>query len=389
MKVNLIAAFLIIFLSPLIGSACSMYKITEKGKTIVGNNEDWLSPNSQFWFEPNETDRYGVLYMGLMDNFAQGAINEAGLVFDGFANPYLAIEQTVGKLEVPIAEAIRHIMQSMSRVEEVKAYLQTINLSDLTTSQVVFVDQSGTYLIVEGDELIVGDEQEKAFSNFYYTQITAVEEVEVAHFQRGLQFMNSSESHASLDYCAAVMQQMSNTDVFATQYSSIYDLTELKIRLYLFHDYSTYIELDLKEELKKAPYRIMMADLFAENTIGHQHYQKYNDEQEPSRFLKEVVQKSNKETEDATDWNGVINMIGYEWIKEKSNPAAAIKIFEYGTQIRPMDADLFDSLGEAYFLNKNYKKAKIAYEHSLSLDAENENAKDFLEKIAEQEGAKN
>jgi len=27
--------------------ACTMYKITKDGKTIVGNNEDWFTPNTQ------------------------------------------------------------------------------------------------------------------------------------------------------------------------------------------------------------------------------------------------------------------------------------------------------------------------------------------------------
>ena len=74
---------------PVLGNACSMYKVTKEGKTIVGNNEDWLSPNSQFWFEQGKDGTYGVMYMGQLDGFAQGAINEAGLMFDGFSEGFL------------------------------------------------------------------------------------------------------------------------------------------------------------------------------------------------------------------------------------------------------------------------------------------------------------
>ena len=55
---------------PNFGLACSMYKITKDGKTIAGNNEDWLSPNHQFWFENGSKSKFGVMYMGQLDNFA-------------------------------------------------------------------------------------------------------------------------------------------------------------------------------------------------------------------------------------------------------------------------------------------------------------------------------
>ena len=97
-KVLIVFLGSLFFLLPSAADACSMYKITKDGKTIVGNNEDYLSPNNQFWFEVGDKDRFGVMYMGLLDNFAQGAINEAVLVFDGFFEPYLAITQLEGKL---------------------------------------------------------------------------------------------------------------------------------------------------------------------------------------------------------------------------------------------------------------------------------------------------
>ncbi|MEM6865225.1 MAG: hypothetical protein AAF575_08580, partial [Bacteroidota bacterium] len=156
MKNKSIAVLMIVFLvNPVMGIACSMYKITKNGKTVVGNNEDFLSPNNQFWFEVAGDKEFSVMYMGQLNNFAQGAINEVGLVFDGFYAPELPIENTEGKEKLPIGKAIRNIMQTMSTVEEVKAYLETIDLSALSSSMVVFVDKSGTYLIVEGDLLII------------------------------------------------------------------------------------------------------------------------------------------------------------------------------------------------------------------------------------------
>ncbi len=383
---NLSLFILAIFLicTPLAGKSCSMYKITKNGKTIVGNNEDWLSPNSQFWFEVGVADTYGVMYMGLLNNFAQGAINEAGLVFDGFSNPELAVENTEGKKDIPIGTAIKNIMQTMSTVEEVKTYIETINLSSLTSSQVVFVDKSGTYLIIEGDALILGEEEEKAFSNFYYSQVTSEEEVELENFQNGLQFLKTSEGDASLGYCSDVMKSLSSDALFGTQYSTIYDLETLKVRIYLFHEYSQFVEIDLLSELKKGNHTTMIPELFPAESTGYYHYKKYNNEENPAEFLMELVATSDTLSEAEMmemGLNSIINRIGYEWLKDKSNAKAAIKVFKYGTSIMPNDADLYDSLGEAYFSDENYEEAKKNYKKSLAINPDNENAREYLVKI--------
>ena len=147
--------------------ACTMYKVTQDGKTIVGNNEDWLSPNTQIWFENKGLGTYSVMYVGFMD-MAQGAINEAGLVLDGFSTSWLPVENIEGKTKIDLDHVIETVMQTMSTVEEVKAYYEQFDLSAMASNQLVYIDRSGTYLIIEGDEMIIGEESEKTFSNFYY-----------------------------------------------------------------------------------------------------------------------------------------------------------------------------------------------------------------------------
>lgn len=362
-------------------SACSMYKITENGKTIVGNNEDWFNPNNQFWFEPAEITKFGVMYMGQLDNFAQGAMNEKGLMFDGFSVPFLAINHTEGKTKIPIGQAIKHIMQSMHTVDEVKVFLETINLSTLTNSMLVFVDQTGAYLVVEGDELFIGHESEKAFSNFYYSQTKSLDQVNVAHFQRGQKFLQSSKSQSTLQYCAQAMSHFAqNSLTSATQYSTIYDLNALKVRVYLFHDFTQFVEIDLKEQLEKGHHKTMIADLFPKESIGYQHYLKYNDPENPTLYIEEITGASHKTEQElyGLEFADDLNQIGYDWMKSRKNPRAAIKILEYGTRLMPNNADLYDSLGEAYLMNNDCSNSIKNYKKSLSINPENVNA---LEKM--------
>jgi tetratricopeptide (TPR) repeat protein len=393
MKNKLILLLVIAFaVHPLIGNACSMYKITKNGKTIVGNNEDWLSPNHQFWFERASKNKFGVMYMGQLDNFAQGAINEAGLVFDGFFEPdNLPVKNTAGKFELSMTEAIKTVMQTMTNVEQVKVYMETINLSSLTNSMIVFVDKSGTYLIVEGDEMFIGDESEKTFSNFYYSQIDSVEKVNLDYFQSGQKFINTSDGQPSLDYCAEAMDNFAQSKKIAvTQYATIYDLNTLTIRVYLFQDYSQFIEIDLKQELEKENHSTMIPDLFPKESLGYQHYLKYNNEAQPTLFIEELIGDENISEEEfnAMGFGSIINPIGYEWLVDKKNPEGAIKVFEYGITLMPNNSNLYDSLGEAHFTNNDWDNAIKNYTKSLALNPENENATAMILKIKERKKQK-
>lgn len=374
------------------GNACSMYKITKDGKTIVGNNEDWISPNNQFWFVPSGENKYGVMNVGLINNFAQGAINDAGLVFDGFANPYLEVKNTADKIKIPIGEAVHYVMQSYNNVSEVKAYFMTIDLSSLSSGQLVFVDKTGAYLIVEGDELIIGNESEKIFSNFYYSQIESMDSVTLQNVKNGLDFVNNNNNNtpeSSLSYCSSAMKSLANPDGF-TQFSTLYDLNTLKIRVYLYHDYTEFVDVDLIEELAKGEHKFMIADLFSNNSKGKQHYLKYNNTQNPTEFLEDWIGDEPR-TEDELVKNGFsynLNVIGYEWLNDKEDTKGAIQIFKFGTEIMPHEANLFDSLGEAYLRDKNYIEAIKSYANALVLNPDNNNAIDMLVNIKNQRSNK-
>ncbi len=375
-----ISVFLLI---PFYSHACSMYKITKDGKTIVGNNEDWISPNSKFWFERGEKDQHDVVYMGQLNEFAQGAMNSEGLVFDGFANDYLAINNNEGKLSIPIEEAVRNIMQTMSSVSEVRDYLSNIDLGFLTTGMIVFVDKTGDYLIVEGEELILGSEAEQCFSNFYYSQIESTDEVELTNFRNGMKYLSESDGSASIDYTSQVMESMMSP-TGQTQYTTIYDLQKLTVRVYLFHDYTNYIEFTLDEKIQEGNHQVMIADLFPKDSPGYLNYLNYNDPENPTGYLKNLIGEETPTEEEFEEmgFSWMVNTIGYEWLWDKHDSNGAIEIFKFGTELMPHNANLFDSLGEAYFTNEEYDKSQGAYEQSLHLNPENDSAKQKLEELS-------
>ncbi|MCS7475187.1 serine hydrolase, partial [Myroides odoratimimus] len=75
-----------------------------------------------------------------------------------------------------------------------------------------------------------------------------------------------------------------------------------------------------------------------------------------------------------------LNNLGYNFLNRKEIDKA-IKVFELAIQYDTNNANLYDSLGEAYFLMKDYKMSLLSYQKSLELDAENKNAQEMLIKI--------
>lgn len=55
--ISLLVTMVFVFSSSSYG--CSMVKLTKGGKTIVGNNEDQMNPNTRIWFENGKNGGYG------------------------------------------------------------------------------------------------------------------------------------------------------------------------------------------------------------------------------------------------------------------------------------------------------------------------------------------
>ena len=76
----------------------------------------------------------------------------------------------------------------------------------------------------------------------------------------------------------------------------------------------------------------------------------------------------------------LVNQLGYTLLG-KGSTDAAIAVFKLNTTEHPASSNTFDSLGEAYVAKGDKKAAKAAYEKSLALDPQNQDAKQQLEAL--------
>lgn len=84
---------------------------------------------------------------------------------------------------------------------------------------------------------------------------------------------------------------------------------------------------------------------------------------------------------------GLVNFFGYNRLYDNqfpTNSAAAIDFFKLNTEYYPESYNAWDSLGEAYWYEKEYKLALDAYKKSTQLNPENSNAQEKIKQIKAQ-----
>ena len=373
--------------------ACTMFKLTMFGKTMVGNNEDYWNPNTRIWFEQGKNGEYGTAYVGFDDFFPQGGMNQAGLVFDGFSEDYKAISDTVGKKSLEM-DFLKDILKKCANVDDVKKYFSQHNLSGLETSMFLFIDKTGKYFVVEGDSLIIGNKPSYVLSNFYPSQVKDENEIDIPFYQKGRRLLESRRD-TSVSFCSSVMDTMHQEKVWGagTMYTTIYDLNEGSIYLYFFHDYTHVVKFSLAQELRKSDNSVVIPDLFPENRKGHDFVNNYNETSNEIdlfrdndllsdsiryRFVASTIFR--KDVKLIRTFTDKINEIGAMWL-DKQNYTAAIRVFQFYVQVSPQSWNAYDQLADAYLRDNQNSLALANFEKSVELNPDNLRGKQQIEQL--------
>jgi tetratricopeptide (TPR) repeat protein len=372
---------------------CSMFKLTIYGKTLVGNNEDFWNPNDRIWFEKGQNGEYGAVYVGYDDFWPQGGMNQAGLVFDGFAMDYLAINDTLGKKNLCF-DFLKDILKKCTNVDDVKKYFSQYNLHGLETSMFLFIDKTGKYLVVEGDSLIIGNNQSYVLSNFYPSLIKDESEIEISFYHKGKRLLESKKD-TSISFCSSVMDTMHQERDWGggTMYTTIYDLKEGTIYLYYFRDYTHVVKFNLNQEIKKNDYSLVIPDLFPANKKGQDFLNNYNElSNEIDLFKNQDVLSDSIRYNNVTStlfrmdvklisiFSNKISEIGNMWM-DKKNYGAAINVFKISIKLSSNSWSAYDALANAYMKNNQNESAIINYEKSVDLNPDNLDGKQRIERL--------
>jgi hypothetical protein len=267
----LLQALLCLLVSQHLLHACSTYKITVHGKTMMGTNYDAWFTDPVIWFE---TDGYGAAFSGARREGAnvapQTGLNEHGLAFVSLATlPPENGRPSAGRKPIDNRSAyLKDILHTCKTVEEVKAYIEQYDHSTLTNDVFLYTDSAGHYLVAEPYVLTLGTDASYVLGNFCPSTITDFSTVNQARYINGSAFVKN-RLDSSLAFCTALSDTMHvcrGKIGDGTLLTSILDLQRGIIHLYFYHDYTHHAQIDLREELTKGEHRIAIVSLFPPNS---------------------------------------------------------------------------------------------------------------------------
>ena len=256
--------------------ACSMYKITVDGKTMVGCNEDAWRTTSRIWFEnAKKSNEYGVGFTGSRQvapnkTAPQSGMNEIGLTYSRL-DAYYPKQKNPFPNRIKITNEVDYltdILHKCATVEEVKKYIEQYDHSIFSETVFIYIDSSGKYLIVEPYDLIVGNEPAYVLANFC-PSITENEKArKFERYRNGEDFLKTHKMNSSLSFCSALSDTMHvcrsrNGD--GTLLTSIWDTKDGLVNLYFYHSYESTVQFNLTEALAKGDHIINVPDLFPKN----------------------------------------------------------------------------------------------------------------------------
>jgi len=243
-------------------AGCTVIYGVDDDHALGGNNEDYSDPNTRIWFFPPEEGKFGLALVGYDGFIWQGGVNDQGLFFDGMAvDEPVQVEQGnkpayPGSLPLKALEVCSDVDCVLDLFDEYHAY-------DTWAFQFLFGDAIGNSVIIEprqtnrGGSFNVGtnfyqsttNENECRYCDRYWTARSMFERADVIDVELMRDILNST--HLDGDY--------------PTLYSTIYDLKENLIYLYLFHNFEEVKVFDLDEELSKGYHVLEMEKLFQDD----------------------------------------------------------------------------------------------------------------------------
>jgi len=271
-------ALLVVFLLPVGLSdclGCSMCKVTIKGHTYLGNNEDSWRSGSRIWFENGKPGKLGCVYVGY-NEMPQGGMNEAGLAFDGLTTLPKPIRNDPQKKEINNPkDFVKEIMQTCKTIADVKRFAIQYNRQKFfNNGEYLFADNTGNYLVMEADTLITGNDDKYLIANFCPSVTSEKQKQSFARYNRGNYFLQNHIDDTSANFCFALTDTMHECRQHigdGTMYSFVADLTKRDLTLYFYHDFQHPITFSLKSELAKGDHVLQMPGIFPTNT----EYQKF------------------------------------------------------------------------------------------------------------------
>ena len=245
--------------------ACTGLVMQDGGRVLVGNNEDWFNPRTKIWFIQPINGRYGSIFFGFDNFWAQGGMNQKGLFFDGFA---LKPKPVAGAAVKPRFKGnlIKEMMATCATVEEALALLDRYSLSFMNHFQLFIADASGDAAIVEAEAVIRKQGAYQVVTNFRQSE-TNPAAISCPRYLTARDMLEKCREDR-MDCVRKILDATHQEEKALTLYSNIYDLNARRVYVYHFHNFQDEVVIDLEAALAGKTGVIDLPTLFPPNSAA-------------------------------------------------------------------------------------------------------------------------
>lgn len=259
----LVISLLVIILRPFDIEACSMFYYVDKttGKIYFVNNEDyWYNVKPYIQINPKSKNEFARLWYG-WDNFAQGGINEFGLLFDGAVTPK---QKLPDGFDNPDGRNVGdEILAKCKTVTEAVNFLEKERIA-VSEGHIMFGDNSGNSVVIEwvnGEKKIIQKQDNMLIATNFLLSDTSAGNYPCPRYQSIEQRLNQlNKKSESLDLkqvgnaiagAVQIPQKDENGNLGGTLNSTFINVSDMELTLVYKLDNSKLTKLDLKKEFEK------------------------------------------------------------------------------------------------------------------------------------------
>jgi hypothetical protein len=258
--------------------ACSAFYAKDKNNIYVGINVDWRVLDSQIYFFPPADNKYGYLNFNIRGYFNSnsfgdtGGINDQGLFYEWTDNLYPK------DLSFHVPGTVNYngylldlIMTTCTTVEEAENLFKTFNAPYFSYTHLLIGDRSGNSLVIERAEndslaFIRSGKSYQLVTNFLNSYLDNSKTTDFIGCYRYeyIDKMLQNNKDLSMDLFRTILDGAANKgQENPTIYSIIYDLKNLDVYTYVYHNYEEAFKFNLVEELAKGHRSLSIPPLFS------------------------------------------------------------------------------------------------------------------------------
>ena len=247
---------------------CTVFNVTEGAATYVGANKDWTTDRFHLRVRRAHGEKHGMLVFGVDDpeRYPFFGFNDQGLFFDLASAPHAGEPRLDPGKETWDSPLYVRMLASCGDVTQAVEFLGRFNVTGLRRHHIMLVDRTGLSAVVEaapqGQVVIRKQGRYQLMTNFLLSAPEAPALSESGRFAVADRMLREM-GQPTVDGVRSILSATRNASSrYPTVFSSILDLSQLRLHLYRRADFEKSALIDMRRELERGESRRPLSSFF-------------------------------------------------------------------------------------------------------------------------------